>query len=71
MNKSITTLKAATLRNQAKTNENIKDRMNENKKLIKQLDRTREEKRSLEKKYKDTELEIQTLKLKKNKQINN
>lgn len=71
MNKSITTLKAATLRNQAKTNENIKDRMNENKKLIKQLDRTREEKRSLEKTYKETELEIQTLKLKKNKQINN
>jgi cell division septum initiation protein DivIVA len=34
INKSIATLKAATIKNQAKTKENIMDRMTENKKLI-------------------------------------
>lgn len=51
------------MKNQAKTKENIMDRMTENKKLIKQLDRIREEKKDLERKQKVIELEIQTLKL--------
>ena len=46
------------------------DRMTENKKLIRQLDRIREEKKDLERKQKVIELEIQTLKLQKNKRIN-
>ena len=45
INKSITTLKAATIKNQSKTKENILDRMSENKKLIRQLEKIREEKK--------------------------
>ena len=63
INKSITTLKSATMKNEAKTKENINDRMNENKKLIKQLDKTREEKKQLELQQKKIELDIQTMKL--------
>lgn len=58
INKSITTLKAATMKNEAKTKENINDRMNENKKLIKQLDKIREEKKQLESQQKKIELQI-------------
>ena len=50
INKSITTLQSATMKNEYKTKENIKDRMNENKKLIRQLERIRDEKKQLEQK---------------------
>ena len=67
INKSITTLQSATMKNEYKTKENIKDRMNENKKLIRQLERIRDEKKQLEQKQKDIELEIQTLRLQNHK----
>lgn len=47
LNKSITTLKSATEKNEQKTKESINDRMTENKKLIKQLDKIRDEKNLL------------------------
>lgn len=67
MEKSINTLKQSTQRNQSKTRMGIKKRREDNDKLIRTLENTRSKKKQLEGELLQKQLEIQKLKLEKQK----